>query len=157
MNSVWQKSRDFPKIVVHEFHLCTLLFFTPASTRRSLSISPVRETISYFTVYSPSTKILLFFLSCFAQISLRNLQIIQFLLEKGRSYHSTLFSFFVAPVFPFEFMYCCNSYLRRFNSAGVPTLGHLRPSVLTLIQVVLTLFARFELCVSHSDLQNSFL
>ncbi len=21
MNSVWQKSRDFPKIVVHEFHL----------------------------------------------------------------------------------------------------------------------------------------
>jgi hypothetical protein len=26
MNSVWKKSRDFPKIDVHEFHLCGISF-----------------------------------------------------------------------------------------------------------------------------------
>jgi hypothetical protein len=42
MNSVWQKSRDFPKIVVHEFHLrksyCLLtgIFYRPATNTHKL-------------------------------------------------------------------------------------------------------------------------
>ncbi len=49
-----------------------------AHVTRSLSFSPVRETISYFAVYGPAATIFFFFYSIFAQISLRNLQTTQF-------------------------------------------------------------------------------
>jgi hypothetical protein len=53
-----------------------------------------------------------------------------------------------------EFIYCCTAVPLNYADSAVQVY---RPSILTLIQVIVTLFARFKLCVSHSNLQNNFL
>ncbi len=85
--------------LLRQFRQCESFspYFASTGISRSL-LCHFRQREDFFAAISQCTAPIgynfVVFLSVFAQISLRNLQTIQFLLKRGRSYHSTLLSFF---------------------------------------------------------------
>jgi hypothetical protein len=136
--------------------LYTLILHAGFNKRTSLSLSQFRQFVRLYRISQCTAHRLqfLFFLKRFRSDSASKSTNNSILLETGRSYHSTLFLNFVAPIrFPNSHtavpLNCADSAVQLYRPWAIPAFS--------LAQVVLTLFARTKLCVSFPDLQNSFL
>ncbi len=134
-------------------------YFASTSIRRSLfrQFRQREDFLLLFRNVQPIGYTFCSFLSIFAQISLQNLQTIQFCWREAGVIIVLYFNF-VAPVL---FSNSCTAVLLYPLTAQIQLCsctdpGPSCPSVFTLTQVVLILFARFELRISHSDLQKTF-
>ncbi len=112
----------------------------------SLSISPIRESFSYFAVYSPLATISPFLKHFFTRFCVEVYKNnFLFVGERPQLSQYSIFNFCCAK-------YCSSCTAFSFNCADSAVQVHQpwavpEPSVLILSQVVLTLFSCFKLCV----------